>query len=147
MIDRSFIGYQLPPFTATLEKGQMELFARALGERGSIFSDEDVARAAGYPGLVAFPTYLIRLGTRDDLTYGLFRTLGIDLARLLNGEQEFRFGRPACAGETLHGTKRVKDIFDRKGGALEFVVTETSYHDGGGAFVGADICTFVVRNG
>lgn len=146
MIDRSFIGLEMGPFHATLEKGQMELFAKALGENKSIYSDESVAQAKGFPSLVALPTYLIRLGTRDDLTFGLFDKLGIDLAKLLHGEQEFILERPLCAGETLRGVKKVTDIFDKKDGALEFVVTETVYHDEQGRFAGSDQCTFVIRN-
>lgn len=146
MIDRSFIGFEMEPFDATLEKGQMELFAKALGEKNSIYSDEVVARAEGYSSIVALPTYLIRLGTRDDLTYDLFDKLGIDLAKLLHGEQEFILERPLCAGETLRGVKKVVDIFDKKDGALEFVVTETQYHDEKGRFAGIDRCTFVIRN-
>ncbi len=146
MIDRSFIGFEMEPFDTTLEKGQMELFAKALGEKHSIYSDEAVARAEGYPSIVALPTYLIRLGTRDDLTYCLFNELSIDLAKLLHGEQEFILERPLCAGETLRGVKKVIDIFDKKDGALEFVVTEILYHDENDRFAGSDRCTFVIRN-
>ncbi|MEQ8749943.1 MaoC family dehydratase N-terminal domain-containing protein [Marinicaulis aureus] len=146
MIDRSFIGFEMEPFDTTLEKGQMELFAKALGEKHSIYSDEAVARAEGYPSIVALPTYLIRLGTRDDLTYGLFNELSIDLAKLLHGEQEFILERPLCAGETLRGVKKIVDIFDKKDGALEFVVTEILYHDENDRFAGSDRCTFVIRN-
>lgn len=146
MIDRSFIGFEMEPFDATLEKGQMELFAKALGEKNSIYIDESVARAEGYSSIVALPTYLIRLGTRDDLTYSLFEKLGIDPAKLLHGEQEFILERPLFAGETLRGVKKIVDIFDKKDGALDFVVTETQYHDEKGSFAGTDRCTFVIRN-
>lgn len=146
MIDRSFIGLEMGPFDAALEKGQMELFAKALGEKRSIYCDESVAQAKGFPSIVALPTYLIRLGTRDELTYGLFDKLGIDLAKLLHGEQEFILERPLCAGETLRGVKNVVDIFDKKDGALEFVVTEILYHDENDRFAGSERCTFVIRN-
>ncbi|MCK5749814.1 MAG: MaoC family dehydratase N-terminal domain-containing protein [Oricola sp.] len=136
----------MEPFDATLEKGQMELFAKALGEKNSIYCDEAVARAEGYASIVALPTYLIRLGTRDDLTYGLFDKLGIDLAKLLHGEQEFILERPLCAGESLRGVKKIIDIFDKKDGVLEFVVTEIQYHDEKGQFAGTDRCSFVIRN-
>ena len=146
VIDRSFIGYEMEPFEAPLEIGQMTLFARALGEQGSIYVDEKVALAQGFSSIVALPTFLICLGTREDLTYGLFDKLGIELSKLLHGEQEFFLERTVCAGEILVGRKKVVDIYDKKDGALEFVVTEISYHDQHERFVGSDRCTFVIKN-
>ena len=145
-LDRKYIGLEMGPFEATLEKGQMELFAKAFGERNSIYSDEEKARSEGFRSIVALPTYLIRLGSREDLTYGMFSKLGINVANLLHGEQEFKLAKTVCAGDTLVGTKVITDIYDKKGGALDFLVTETSYRDELGEFVGSDCCTFIIRN-
>ncbi|MBL4839040.1 MAG: MaoC family dehydratase N-terminal domain-containing protein [Kordiimonadaceae bacterium] len=146
MLDKSFINYEMPPFETCLEKGQMEIFARALNEKNSIYTDEEVARAQGYRSIVAMPTYVIRLGTRDDLIYSMFDMLKIELSRLLHGEQEFKFGQVSCAGDVLTGKKKIVDIFEKKQGALSFLVTSIEYTNQYGAFVCSDQCTFVIRN-
>jgi len=146
MLDKSYINHEMPPFEVQLEKGQMEIFAKALGESGSIYSDEATAKDNGYRSLVAMPTYVIRLGTRDDLIYNMFKMLKIDLSRLLHGEQEFCFEQVACAGDVLIGKKKIVDIFEKKNGALSFLVTMIEYTDQQGQLVCSDKCTFVIRN-
>ena len=48
--------------------------------------------------------------------------LQIPIAKLLHGEQSFSFHKPACAGDTVTVRSTVSDIYDKKNGALEFVV-------------------------
>ena len=48
--------------------------------------------------------------------------LGIPLAKLLHGEQGFSYHRAACAGDTVTVRSTITDIYDKKNGALEFVV-------------------------
>lgn len=146
MIDRSQIGLTLPPFTVTAESGRLRLFARVIGETDPIFVDADAALAAGHPGLPLPPTFLFSMELDGPEPFGLVDRLGIDLGRMLHGEQSFRYHRTAHAGEPLTFTARIADIFDKKGGALTFVVRETAVTDAAGGAV-ADLTTvLVVRN-
>jgi acyl dehydratase len=52
--------------------------------------------------------------------------LGADLGRMLHGEQGFTQVRPIFVGDRIRLRQRIVDIYDKKGGALEFVVLETS---------------------
>ena len=45
-----------------------------------------------------------------------------DIATLLHGEQSFVHHAPACVGDTVTVRSTVSDIYDKKNGALEFVV-------------------------
>ncbi len=58
--------------------------------------------------------------------------MGIRPSRVLHGEQSFIYHRMAYAGDTLRFESRIADIYEKKGGALDFVVRETrvSRHDG-----------------
>ena len=47
------------------------------------------------------------------------------LPQLLHGEQRFSYHAMAHAGDTLRFEPRIADIYDKKGGALEFVVVDT----------------------
>jgi acyl dehydratase len=146
MIDRSHIGLTMAPFSVTAEPGRLRFFARAIGETNPVYFDEAAARAAGHPGLPLPPTFLFTMELDGPEPFGFVERLGIDLGRMLHGEQSFHYHRPAHAGETLTFTARVADIFDKKGGALTFVVRETAVTDATGAPVADLITVLVVRN-
>ncbi len=129
MIDRSFIGRELPPSTLTLERGRLRFFAQAIGETDPVYSDLDAARAAGYADLPAPPTFLFAAELDSGQSTALLDLLQIPLSKLLHGEQGFTYHRPACAGDTITVRPHITDIYDKKGGALEFVVKTAEAHN------------------
>jgi acyl dehydratase len=147
MIDRGFIGLTLPAFEVDVEKGRLRFFAKATGQTDPVYVDEAAARAAGHPGLPVPPSFLFCLEMDAPNPGELRDRLGIDIARVLHGEQRFVFHGLAHAGDRLHFEQRVADIYDRKGGALEFVVRETRVSNQRGEPVADLIATTVVRNG
>lgn len=46
--------------------------------------------------------------------------------RTVHGEQVFIYHRPACAGDLLGVASRIADIYDKRNGALEFMVIDTA---------------------
>ena len=46
---------------------------------------------------------------------------GIQLPRVLHGEQSFTYHRTAYAGDTLSFDTRIVDVYDKKNGSLSFV--------------------------
>jgi acyl dehydratase len=124
MIDRNIIGMAFPPFAITAEAGQLRFFAKAIGETDPVYFDESAARDAGHPTLPLPPTFLFSLElARPPSNWR--EEAGIELARVLHGEQSFTYRRMAHAGDTLHFDSGVTDVYEKKGGALEFVVMET----------------------
>ena len=61
MLDKSLIGRESEPVVHDVEKGAIRRFAEALGDPNPIYVDEEAARAAGYPALVAPPTFAAAL--------------------------------------------------------------------------------------
>jgi len=122
MIDKSFIGRELKPSTMTLERGRLRFFAQAIGEPDPVYTDLAAAQAAGYPDLPALPTFLFGAELDSGESMSLLGLLQIPLKKLLHGEQGFTYHRPACAGDTITVRPRIADIYEKKGGALEFVV-------------------------
>src|SRR3546814_17832537 len=53
--------------------------------------------------------------------------LGVDMMRILHGEQGFTYHAPAYVGDRLTITTTTEDIYAKKGGALEFVVQTTRF--------------------
>lgn len=147
MIDRKFIGHEFAPSTAEVEKGRLRFFAKATGNTDPIYSDEEAARKAGYRALPAPPTFLFCLEMDRDNPMDSIELLGVDLGRILHGEQSFTYYAPVCAGDRITFRSRISDIYDKKGGALEFVVMETAGHNQDGLHVVDMRRSLVVRNG
>ena len=124
MIDPKFIGYTSPSFTADVERGRLRFFAKAIGETDPLYSDEDTARRAGHPDLPVPPTFFFCLEMDRPDPYGWFDDLGIELPKALHGEQGFIYHRLAYAGDRLRYDSTVVDIYDKKGGLLEFIVQD-----------------------
>jgi acyl dehydratase len=147
MIDKRHIGHVLPPFAVEVEKGRLRFFAKATGQDDPVATDEAAARAAGHPSLPVPPTFFFCLEMDSPNTAAVRELLGIDLGRVLHGEQGFTFHRMAYAGDTLTFRQHIADIYDKKGGALDFVVRKTTVHNQREELVAELRCVTVVRNG
>ncbi|MNP28589.1 hypothetical protein D3C76_1215620 [compost metagenome] len=145
MADKSLIGRSLGVTSAELEKGRLRFFAHAIGETDPIYSDEAAANAAGYKSLPMPPTFLFCLqGEGRDLVEEL-NIYGFDLGRILHAEQEFIYHKPAVAGDVLTFDARIVDVYDKKGGALQFVVKETRVTNQDGEHIADVRCSLVQR--
>ena len=122
MIDRKWIGHELPASVLPIERSRLQFFAKAIGETNPVYTDAAAARDAGYPDLPAPPTFLFAAELDSGATEQLLADLQIPIAKLLHGKQSFSYHRPACAGDTVTVRSTVSDIYDKKNGALEFVV-------------------------
>jgi len=145
------IGVVSEPRTVTVETGFLKFFAKATGETDPVYFDEDAARAAGHPAIPVPPTYLFSLALSAPAQRGgLFDTehgLGIDMVRVLHGEQSFTHHAPIHAGDVLILTTTTSDLYAKKGGALQFVVQDTRAVDHAGELRAEMRMVTVVRNG
>lgn len=146
MIDKKHIGYAPPPILWDVEKGRIAFFAKVIGLTDPIHTDEVAAKAAGYRGIVAPPTFIFGAPGDSGETMKLIETLEIDLGKVLHGEQRFDYHAPVCAGDTLRFQSKVSDIYDKKGGALWFVVQEMEMKDQAGKLLAKGRGVTVVRN-
>jgi hypothetical protein len=71
------------------------------------------------------PTFFFSLELEPPGPFGYLTALGIDLQRMLHGEQSFTYHAVAHAGDTLTLRPRIVDVFTKKGGALEFLIKKT----------------------
>jgi acyl dehydratase len=132
MIDKKFIGYQLKPSVLSLDRTRLKFFAKAIGETNPVYVDAAAAQAAGYSDVPAPPTFLFAAELDSGANDQLLADLDIPLAKLLHGEQSFRYFKPVCAGDTVTVQSTITDIYDKKGGKLEFAVKDskvTNQHD------------------
>ena len=143
MIDKRFIGHVMPAFSAEVEKGRLRFFAKATGQTDPVYADEAAAQAAGFPSLPVPPTFLFCLEMEAPDPAAIRNLLGMDYRTLLHGEQGFSYQRMAYAGDTLHFDSHIGTVYDKKGGALEFIVKETTVTRADGSLV-ADLKTVIV---
>lgn len=143
MIDKKHIGKQLPAFRVTPDASQLRFFAKAIGETDPIYFDASAARDAGHPNLPLPPTFLFSLEFEQPSS-GWRQEIGIVPSRILHGEQQFSYLRMAYAGDTLQYESRLADIYEKKNGALEFIVRETCVTNQNGEHV-ADLRSIIVQ--
>ena len=129
-VNRSVIGKEYPPYTVTVERGRIKDFARAIGDTNPFYLDDRVGAASEWGDVIAPPTFLTTFRDEND-TGTLLKDLGVDISRVLHGEQEFEIHRPLRPGETFLCRSKVLDIYEKSGrsGAMAFVVREMAATD------------------
>jgi MaoC dehydratase-like protein len=134
-IDRKHIGFSLPRFEVTVDQERLRKFVAAIGApHDRVESD------------VAPSTYMKVIEGAGNSSREIVRALGVDLRRVMHVEQEFEYHDPIRAGDQLTVERCVADIYDRKDGALEFVVVDTSILRNSGQSVGRSRQWILVRN-
>ena len=146
MIDRKHLGRESKPNSVDIEKGRLKFFAKSIGETNPIYIDEAAAKAAGYRSLPAPPTFLFSIDLEQDNPFADIESMGINLGKILHAEQGFTYHEPICAGDTITLQSKVTDIYDKKGGALEFLVQEYTAKNQDDTLVAEMRRTLVVRN-
>ena len=124
-VSADVIGRNLPSVEATVERGRLRFFAQAIGEENHIYSDVEAARAAGHPDLPAPPTFLFGLKLGGPDPHRWIADIGIDMRFVLHGTQRFEYRQLVFAGDAVVFRPRISDVYEKRGGALEFVVVDT----------------------
>ncbi|SFS44772.1 MaoC family dehydratase N-terminal domain-containing protein [Saccharopolyspora flava] len=130
-LDQSFIGREYPP-TEPYEVGREKIreFARAIKDDSPLHVDVDAAKAAGYPDVIAPPTFavILSMAAQDQIVGD--EQLGLDYSRVVHGQQDFVHHRPIRAGDRLVTVAHVDDIKTRAGNDFLTVRAEIATTDG-----------------
>ncbi|GAA2809806.1 MaoC family dehydratase N-terminal domain-containing protein [Saccharopolyspora taberi] len=115
-LDQSFIGREYPP-SQPYEVGREKIreFADAIKDDSPLHRDPEAAKAAGYPDVIAPPTFAVILSMRAHDSIVQDPQLGLDYSRVVHGQQEFVHHRPIQAGDRLVTAVHVDDIKERAG--------------------------------
>ena len=133
-MNKSEIGNTGKPVTMHVERGKIREFAQAIKDDDPVYFDEGAANDGG--GIMPPITFLQTVGHWDD-GRGRLR-VPFDLKRVLHGEQEYEFLEPIRVGDVLTVVSRIVDIYEkpgRRGGSMNFAVTETTYTNQQGVVV------------
>jgi acyl dehydratase len=146
-INTAIKGKEYPPYAVTVDRVKIREFARAIGDLSPFYLDDRVGRASRFGDVIAPPTFPITFRDEQADTGALLRDLGVDISRILHGEQEFELHRPIRAGETFLCRPKLTDIYEKSGksGAMAFVVRETYVTDKDGELVATQRGVTVIR--
>ncbi|CAM3769143.1 MaoC family dehydratase N-terminal domain-containing protein [Bordetella tumulicola] len=125
MFDKALIGHDFGCRSITVELCSLQDYAKAIGESNPIYRDPHEARKAGLPAVRVPPAFFFCLESRLGLGAAVRQIVQFDVRRILHAEQTFVYHAPAYVGDTLTYETKLADIYDKKNGALEFVVSES----------------------
>lgn len=131
MFDKSKIGYSFPPFTIEVERGKIRELALAIGDDNPIYQSREAAQAAGYPDVPPFPTAPTMFAIwGNPKMVSQVSSLGINVMRVLHGEEEYEYLAPINPGDILTGVMTVVDGKTRHGkdgSSMDILTTEIRY--------------------
>lgn len=144
MVNPNVQGKKYPP-TAPYLVGREKIreFAHAVKSSSPTNLDLFAAQVAGYPDLVAPPTFAVVIQERSLATVLADPEAAIDFSRVVHGDQRFIYARPIVAGDELTSVLTVAAV--KSLGAHSMVTFETEIFDAAEELVCTAISTLVVR--
>jgi acyl dehydratase len=130
MFDTSKVGQSFPPFTIEVERSKIRELALAIGDDNPIYQSKEAAQAAGYPDVPLYPTSPTAFSFWGNTQMiSQLSSLGINLMRILHGEEEYEYLAPIYPGDTLTGVMRLVDAKTRQsqGATLDILTIEVDY--------------------
>jgi acyl dehydratase len=98
-------------------------FADAIGEPSELCRDRDAAVKAGYPDVIAPPTFAVVISMHAADEANNDPGLGLDFSMVVHGQQSFSHSRPLHAGDVVVATTAIESI--KAVGTMSMLVTST----------------------
>ena len=100
------------PATEPYEVSRVKIaeFAEAIGDPSPVYRDRDAAAAAGYPDVIAPPTFPIVVTMAASSAAIADPGLGVNYAMVVHGEQRFEYTRPLRAGDVVTAQSTIEAI-------------------------------------
>jgi acyl dehydratase len=129
-VDTKAAGKSYEPKVYAVGREKVREYANAVGETNPVHLDLEAARAAGYADVVAPPMFAVVYSAPAMAPAVLDPEVGINLAMMVHGGQEFAWGKPVVAGDEITTTASVKDISERDGKGFYVFETVSTNQDG-----------------
>jgi acyl dehydratase len=110
-VNKDYAGRSFPA-TEPYEVSRVKIaeFADAIGDPSPVYRDRDAALAAGYPDVIAPPTFPIVVTMAASGQAISDPGLGINYALVVHGEQRFSYARPLHAGDVVTARSTIETI-------------------------------------
>ena len=124
-LNKEFVGRVFGPGEPyEVSRVKIAEFADAIGEPSELCRDKAAAQRAGYPDVIAPPTFAIVISMTAAGKAQSDPGLGLNYSMVVHGEQSFSYARPLHAGDVVVATTTIESI--KTVGALSMLVTSTS---------------------
>ena len=143
-INTDYVGRTFDP-SEPYEVSRVKIaeFATAVGDSSPLCRDRAAAQAAGYPDVIAPPTFAIVVGAANSARVTHDPGLGVNYAMIVHGEQSFSYARPVHAGDVLVSQSTIESI--RPVGSMTTLTTVTQIRTVDGEHVCTARSTLVER--
>jgi len=143
-VNTDYLGRTFPA-TEPYEVSRVKIaeFAEAIGDRNPLYTDVGAARAAGYPDVIAPPTFPIVITMAASRAAVADPGLRLNYAMVVHGEQRFSYARPLHAGDVVVAQSTISGI--REVGSMTMVTTQTEIKTVAGELVCTGYGTLVER--
>jgi acyl dehydratase len=143
-LNKEFVGRVFGPGEPyEVSRVKIAEFADAIGEPSELCRDKAAAQRAGYPDVIAPPTFAIVISMASTAGMHSEPGLGLDYSMVVHGEESFSHRRPLHAGDVVVATTTVESI--RAVGAMSMLVTSTDISTTDGEHVCTAKSTLVER--
>jgi acyl dehydratase len=113
-----------------VSRAKIAEFADAIGEPSVLCRDRAAAQAAGYPDVIAPPTFAIVVSAAGSARVTHDPGLGVNYAMIVHGEQSFEHARPLHAGDVVVTQSTIESIRPLSSMTMLTTVTEIRTVDG-----------------
>ena len=143
-VNPDYVGRSFPP-SEPYEVSRVKIaeFAQAIGDLSPLCRDRQAAQAAGYPDVIAPPTFAIVISMASSGHAIADDDLGLDYSMVVHGEQRFEHTRPLHAGDVVVAQTTITDITPRR--TMTMLTTRTDITTTGGEHVCTALSTLVER--
>ena len=130
-INPDYVGRTFPP-SAPYEISRVKLaeFADAIGDRNPVYLDRAAAIEAGFPDVIAPPTFPIVITLASSAQALSDPGLNLNYAMVVHGEQRFSYERPLHAGDVVTAQVTISDIKTLGRNSMLSTITRISTVDG-----------------
>ena len=124
------VGRSWDPVSFDVEAARIARYADAIGAESPLHHDADAARDAGFRDVVAPPMFCVVYSSVAMGPAILDPELGINIASMVHGGQEFEWGEPVCAGDSISTAVTCKSIDERLGNGFYVFESISTNQDG-----------------
>ena len=129
-VNKDAIGKQWPPVTYQASRAKIAEYANVIGAENPVHFDREAALAAGFSDVVAPPMFCVVYSAPAMGPAVLDPDVGMNLAAMVHGGQEFEWGEPVCSGDEITTTASCTDIYEKDGKGFYVFESTSVNHDG-----------------
>ena len=128
-LDTALVGKTYDPFTFEVDAPRIAQYADAVHEENPVHRDADAAKEAGFRDVVAPPMFAV-VYSAGAMGPAIWDAIGENIPRMVHGGQEFVWGEPVCAGDTITTEASVKEIYEKDGKGFYIFESVSKNQDG-----------------